>query len=122
MVKTEEAKSQLVIVTGLLVLHLIFEKAQPWFLIIAVTVGVISIVIPVAGSLLVKGWLRFAEILGAVNGRILLTLIFFLVLLPVAIIARWNRKDPLMLQNEDSGSVYTDRNHSYEAKDLDNVW
>ena len=122
MVKTEEAKSQLVIVTGLLVLHFIFEKAQPWFLITAAAVGVISIGIPVAGSLIVKGWLRFAEILGAVNGRILLTLIFFLVLLPVALIARLSRKDSPFLQNEDSGSVYTDRNHLYEAKDLDNVW
>jgi hypothetical protein len=122
MTKAEEAKAQLVIVTGLLVLHFIFKKAQPYFLIAAVAVGVICIVIPVLGSLIVKGWYKLAEVLGAINGRVLLSIVFFIVLFPVALISRLSKKNQLGLKRETGKSVFVERNHKYEAKDFDQVW
>lgn len=120
MSESDKAKAQLVIVTGLVVLYFIF-KSQ-YFLIAGAVVGVLSIAIPAAGDLIVKGWYKIAEILGAINGRILLSLVFFVVLFPVAIIAKMGKKNPLALKREAKDSVFVERNHKYSAKDLEQVW
>lgn len=120
MSESEKAKAQLVIVTGLVVLYFIFKSN--YFLIAAAIVGVLSIAIPAAGDLIVKGWYKIAEVLGAINGKILLSLVFFVVLFPVAIIARMGKKNPLALKREAKDSVFVERNHKYAAKDLEQVW
>jgi hypothetical protein len=91
-------------------------------MIAAAVIGVLSVAIPVAGDLIVKGWYKIAEILGAINGRILLSFVFFIILVPVALMARIGKKNPLSLKRESKKSVFIDRNHKYEAKDLEQVW
>jgi len=120
MSESDKAKAQLVIVTGLVVLYFIFKSH--YFLIAAAVIGVLSIAIPAAGDLIVKGWYKLAEILGAINGRILLSLVFFVVLFPVAAIAKLGKKNPLALKREAKDSVFVERNHKYAAKDLEQVW
>jgi len=120
MKESDKIKAQLVIVTGLVILYFIF-KSQ-YFLIAAAAIGVVSIAIPVAGDLIVKGWYKLAEILGAINGRILLSAVFFIVLFPVALISRLGKKDPLTLKKGELDSVFVERNHKYAAKDLEQVW
>jgi hypothetical protein len=122
MSESEKTKAQLVIVTGLIVLYYIFKSRYPYFIIAAGAVGVLSLAIPAAGDLIVKGWYKIAEILGAINGRILLSLVFFVVLFPVAAIAKLSKKNPLGLKRESNKSVFTERNHKYSAKDLEQVW
>jgi hypothetical protein len=122
MSESEKSKAQLVIVTGLVVLYFIFNSRYPYFLIAAAVIGVLSVAIPVAGDLIVKGWYKIAEILGAINGRILLSFVFFIILVPVALMARIGKKNPLSLKRESKKSVFIDRNHKYEAKDLEQVW
>jgi hypothetical protein len=122
MSESEKTKAQLVIVTGLVVLYFIFKSRYPYFLVAAAAVGVLSIAIPAIGDLIVKGWYKLAEILGAINGRILLSAVFFLVLFPVAFIAKIGKKNVLSLKREHKGSVFVERNHKYSAKDLEQVW
>ena len=52
----------------------------------------------------------------------ILSLIFFVVLVPVALIAKMSRKKLLNLKGRDLDTVYTERNHAYTAKDLKDVW
>jgi hypothetical protein len=118
----DKSKAQLVIVTGLVVLYFIFKSRYPYLLIAAGAIGVVSIAIPILGDLIVKGWYKLAEILGAINGRILLSIVFFVVLLPVALLAKIGKKNPLMLKRENGKSVFVDRDHKYTPKDLEQVW
>jgi hypothetical protein len=122
MSESEKSKAQLVIVTGLVVLYFIFSSRYPYFLVAAAVIGVVSLAIPVAGDLIVKGWYKLAEIMGAINGRILLSAVFFIVLVPVALIAKLSKKNPLSLKRESGKSVFIDRNHKYEPKDMEQVW
>lgn len=122
MSESEKIKAQLVIVTGLVAIHFIFKVQHPYFLIAALVIGIVSIAIPALGDLIVKLWYKLAEVLGAINGKILLSLVFFVVLFPVALIAKLSKKNPLHLKKEDSDSVFTERNHKYSAKDLEQVW
>ncbi|GAA4442663.1 hypothetical protein GCM10023091_29840 [Ravibacter arvi] len=121
MASEDKSKAQLVIVTGMLVLYFIFKR--DWLLYVGVFVGLASVFVPFLGDLIVKGWFKLAEGLGYVNSRILLSIIFFLVLFPVALMARTGRgKNLLGLRKDPSKSAFTERNHQYVAKDLKNVW
>lgn len=122
MTESEKVKAQLVIVTGLVVLYFVFKSQYVYFLFTAAAIGVISLAIPAAGNFIVKIWYKFAEILGAINGKILLSVVFFVILLPVALIARLTKKNPLALKKVAKDSVFVERNHKYTAKDLENVW
>ena len=118
----DKAKAQLVIVTGLVVIYFIFKARYPWLLYAAAVIGILSIAIPSVGNLIVKGWYKLAEIMGAINGRILLSIIFFFILFPIAVLSRMGRKNPLGLKSDNKDSAFTERNHLYTAKDLAQVW
>jgi hypothetical protein len=120
--ETDKAKAQLVIVTGLVVFYFIFKSRYPYLLYAAAAVGIISVAVPYLGDLIVKGWFKLAEVLGAINGRILLSIIFFVILFPLAILSRMGNKNPLSLKKGKDGSAFSDRNHLYTAKDLEQVW
>jgi hypothetical protein len=116
----EKVKAQLVIVTGLLVLYFVFKS--PWWLYAAVAVGVVSLAIPALGDLLVKGWFKLAEILGNINGKIILSVMFFVFLFPIAVLYRLTAKNPLAVKRTKSDSFYTDRDHLYTKEDLEHTW
>jgi len=77
-----------------------------------------------AANAIARGWLAFAEVLGAVNSRILLGAIFYLFLTPIALLARLTRGDFLHLKRgEGAGRSYWQRrDHAYTAGDIDKLW
>lgn len=116
----EKVKAQLVIVTGLLVLYFFFKSV--WFLYAAVAVGVVSLAIPVIGDFLVKIWFKLAEVLGAINGKIILSLMFYIFLFPIAMLYRLSTKNPMAVKHSENVSMYTERNHMYTKEDLEHTW
>jgi hypothetical protein len=113
-------KTILVIVTGLLVIALIFEI--DWLNLVALSIGAISIFFPAIGKAIEWAWFKLAMALGWVNARILLSIIYFVFLLPLAWVSRLFTKDPLMLRSRKTSSLFTTRNHLYTKKDLENIW
>ena len=71
-----------------------------------------------------RGWLAFAHVLGAVNSRILLSLIFYLFLTPIALLARAVRGDFLALKRTTAPdrSYWQPRDHAYTKTDLEKLW
>ena len=69
-------------------------------------------------------WIRFSEILSKINNTILLSVLFYLVLTPLAFFSRIFNKDLLKIHdnNKTSISYYQDRNHCYTKADLENMW
>lgn len=69
-------------------------------------------------------WLNLSELLGRVMSKVLLTLIFVLLVCPVAIVRMAMGKDALLLKRfkKDEGSVFTERNHSYTKTDFINQY
>jgi hypothetical protein len=113
-------KTILVIVTGLLVIALIVKIH--WLLMMAMAISVVSVFIPAAAKSIEWFWLKLAQGLGWINSRILLSLVYFLFLLPVAWVSRLFTKDPLALKNRKTTSLFVTRNHLYTKKDLENIW
>ncbi len=89
---------------------------------IAIGVGFLSLLIPPLAKAIEWAWLKLALGLGWLNSRILLSVIYFVFLMPIAWLAKLFTKDPLMLKRNASSSVYVTRNHQYKKEDLENIW
>ena len=87
----------------------------------AVLLALAIFVKPVA-ALLARWWLWVSEKIAFLNSMIILTLLFYLVLTPVALIYRLFNKDPLNLDLNNTGSFYAERNHTYAKADLEKMW
>ena len=71
-----------------------------------------------------KFWFGFSHALGGVVSRILLTLLFYVMVMPVGLVRRAIGKDTMQLKKWKQGraSVFRDRNHLFTAEDLDNPY
>ena len=67
-------------------------------------------------------WRKFALLLSLVVPKILLTLVFYLVLTPLALLSRLNKKsDPLLLKRVE-GTFFRDMEKEFKKKDFENTW
>jgi hypothetical protein len=119
MKKEKTLEAMLVITTGMLLIYLI--KQEYVFLYISLACGLTGIFIKPLASLIAFGWYKTGDLLGFVVSKIVLTLIFFFFLLPVALLFRFFHKDPLHLKKPGQ-SNWSIREHTYSEKDMINIW
>lgn len=115
--KSKNAEAILVMVTGLIILYLVFKMNT--LLTLALAVAVLSLLSGFIRDTMVWLWIKMAEVLGYINSRILLTFIFFILLTPVAFLYKLTGKDPMQRKRK-SGikSMFVERNHTYTKEDL----
>ena len=67
-------------------------------------------------------WLGFSHLLGTIVSKILLTLVFFIVVVPVGLIRRIMGIDTLKIRKykKSNQSVFENRNITYSGKDIEN--
>lgn len=82
----------------------------------------IGLFVKVVAAAIARLWMRFAFALGAVNTKIILTLTFFLILTPIAVLYRWKHGDFLSIREKSTGTLWHERNHRYRAEDLQKQW
>ena len=109
----------LVLIAGFCVLHLIFGGKV--FLAIAIIVLVLSGSSKKAAVWIEKSWLWVGGTLGKINAAILLFLIYYLLLTPIAFLSRIGGNDPMQLKPPANSNFRSD-NHMYVADDLKNPW
>jgi hypothetical protein len=118
--KHDRFKTILVIVTGLLALSVFFEVKL--LAIAALTLGLVAVFIPLAARVIEWLWMKLALMLGWTNSKILLGIIYFGFLMPLAMVSRLFTKDPLSIKARDTSTLFVERNHSYKKDDLTNIW
>jgi len=66
-------------------------------------------------------WFGLSNLLGTIVSKVLLSLVFFIVVLPIALLRRLLGKDTLLLKKfkKSSESVMKTRKHTYVAADLE---
>lgn len=69
-------------------------------------------------------WLNFAHVLSGVVSRVIMTLEFFFLVLPIGLVRRAMGRDSLALKKWKRGSesVFVTRDHAYRADDLRNPY
>lgn len=118
--REQKLESILVITLGLVVLYLLFKSVV--FLAAALALGVLSLASDLLLTKITWAWSRLASLLGYLNGTILLSAVYYLVLCPVAYFYRLRHPDALQLRKKSTGTYFTTRNHTYTPKDLENMW
>lgn len=89
-----------------------------------VTAGILVIIGLLFSSLTNKIhwlWMKIGEGMGFVTGKIVLTIIFYIFLVPLSFLARLRKRKPIKL-NPDSNSFYTERNFTYTGESMKNLW
>lgn len=111
--------SGMAVVLILLVIGLI-TKEETWYK-IAIGALLMDMVFPMFYFPFALLWYGLADIMGSVASRILLTVIYLVIVLPVALVRRISGKDPLLLGKFKKGtsSVMKIRNHIFTAQDLE---
>ena len=121
MAKNYQSKETVLVITvGLLVLYVIFKNRV--FLYCALGIGVAGVLSFYLSEKIHWLWNRLSMLLSAVTNRILLGVVFFLVLTPMALVRRLGKKDGLRRFDRNATSNFSRREHVFEKQDLENTW
>jgi hypothetical protein len=134
--KKESDTGQALVLLCLIVFMFTFSRL---FVTFALILLVVNMVCPVVFRPAALVWFGLAEVLGMVVSRIVLTLVFVMMVIPVGLIRYWAGSDPMRLkewkqsrnivgcQNDASegkykDSVFVERNHLYTDQDIINPY
>ena len=125
MSKTKIYEALLVISTAFLVIYLYgllrLGESKELFIYIACGIGLSGIIIKALGKLIAQAWYKLADLLSLFMSKIIMSVVFILVLVPVALLYRLSKKDRLGL-NRKNESRWIGREHRYTSDDLKNIW
>jgi len=117
--KAKSLETLLVLAGAFIVVFWIFSKKI--FLVLAFVFILVGIFSPYLASKISWLWLKFAELLGGVMSKIILSIVYFVFLVPIALLYRLIKKNPLILKRQ-KDSYYMERNKEYSSKDIENIW
>lgn len=122
MKREQTLETVLVIAAGLLVVY--FFAGYHYIPFIVFALIVIGVFVKPVANLIAEYWMKLAHILGTISSTVLLSLVFFLVLTPVAWFNKRISKDSMALKrNKTRTTMYFNRNaHLYSRKDFENPW
>jgi len=118
-ISKERAKDAgMAVVLILLILSLLLEKKV--LLPCAVAALVINMTAPGFYKLFARFWFMLATFLGTFMSKVLLTIVFGIVVLPVGALYRLFGKDSLQLKQfkKERSSAFRDRTHLFQAEDV----
>jgi hypothetical protein len=85
----------------------------------AFALGAIGVFIPWLAGKIHWAWMKLAHVLGYVMSKVMLTLVYVLVVVPMGI---FSRKKITMQLKPTGNSYFRERNYTYKKEDLENVW
>lgn len=78
---------------------------------------VVGLLVPPAARAFHTAWMRFAVLLGHVNSRVLLTLVYYLGVTPYGFVTRLVGRDPLRRRGAKSESYWVERKTTRQARE-----
>ena len=117
----EERKKHLetIIVLVLALIVIFWVSGNKYLLWGAFGLGAIGVFIPWLAAKIHWAWMKLAHVMGYVMSKVMLTLVYVLVVVPMGIFSR----KKITMQLKTSGSSYfRERNYTYKKEDLENVW
>tara|TARA_B110000858_G_C17578100_1_gene369978 strand:+ start:197 stop:571 length:375 start_codon:yes stop_codon:yes gene_type:complete len=118
--KSEPTKTVLVITIGMLVVFMATQW-QP-ALIISMVIGLIGIFSHYLAIKINFLWMKLTWVLSLIVPNILLSIVFYLILTPIALLSRiFLKKDDLFLKNE-SHSLFKVYNKKFNEDSFKNPW
>ena len=92
------------------------------FLKVSIIIGLLGVISDKASLFIDKIWFKISHILSLIIPNILLGLIFYLILFPIALLSRlFGNKDPLSLKNNQK-TLFINKNIIFKAKSFEQSW
>ncbi|GAF04040.1 SxtJ family membrane protein [Saccharicrinis fermentans] len=115
--KAQEATLALV----LLILIVVIKYEQSWLLFVAVVLIIVSFVSKKTSFVIAKGWFGIAHFIGIVMSHVVLFVIYYFVLFPLAVLQRLTGRNQLR-KKDYVHSYFHWRNHLYDEEDVKKPW
>lgn len=105
----------------LLLLVLFIARKREWYLIGAIAMHVVNMIAPQVYRPAAVVWFGLSHLIGTIVSKILLVIVFFFIVTPIAIVRRLFGKDSLKLRDfkRGSDSVMLERNHLFVSADME---
>jgi Saxitoxin biosynthesis operon protein SxtJ len=87
---------------------------------VAMVLLALDMIVPQVYKPVAVVWFGLSELLGIISSKVLLSIAFFIVVVPIGLLRRFLGKDSLKLKafKQDQGSVMSERNHKFVAGDI----
>jgi hypothetical protein len=118
-IHSDPIKTILVIVVGFLIVYVI-SKWQGW-LGIALFFGILSLLSDYLAKKIDFLWMKLSWLLGLIVPNILLSIIFFVFLTPIALLSRIGNKDPLSLKHTRT-SLFKEYHKDFNKASFEKPW
>jgi len=86
------------------------------FIYVNIALGAIALISYPFTKLIVQLWYKIAEVMGGIMSKVLLSLVFFLFLTPIAFMYR------LFKKRRKAHSNWHNRNHQFSVSEFEKVW
>jgi hypothetical protein len=101
--------------------HVKRPELGKYLLLSALILGLIGVFIPFLADKIHWAWMKLAHVMGWVMSKVILTLVFFVFLVPMALLMRVLGKGNVQLK-AGGKSYYKERNFLYDKDSLEHVW
>ena len=117
--KSNPTKTLLVLILAFLIVYL-FTKYN-WVIYTTIGLAIIGVLSSYLTKIIDAFWMKLAWVLSLFVPKIILSIVFYLVLTPIAFIAKLFSKDELLLKNK-YDSCFKEVNKTFSAEDLTKPW
>ena len=119
-IKTNPVKTILVITVGVQIIY--FTTLWEPALLISLILGLIGVISKYLAIKIDFLWMKLTWLISLIIPNILLTIVFYIILTPIALISRlFSKKDEMFLINT-SSSLFKENNKTFNKKSFQNPW
>lgn len=119
-IKSNPTKTVLVIAVGFLIIH--FFSGWKWAMNVSIIVGVLGLLSDYLAEKIDYLWMKLTWVLSMIVPNILLSLIFYVFLTPIALLSRlFGEKNQLSLKNTQD-SLFKDNTKPFDKTSFEKTW
>jgi ABC-type nitrate/sulfonate/bicarbonate transport system permease component len=120
----EKQTIEMGVILGGIFLVISMVTKMPVFQTISLATLLISLIVPRVFYPLALLWFGLSQAMGNLVSKVILAAVFFLVVLPVGLVLRLVKHDPLKLRQfkGNQSSAFQNRNHLYQSNELFNQY
>lgn len=120
-VKNEEQAKDAGLAMVLILLLVVLLGEKHFLLLPAILCLVLVMSVPSVFAPWARVWFAFSHLLGTGISKILLTVVFYGVAMPIGVVRRWGGADSMRVKlwKKGTDSVFVDRNHAITRRDIE---
>ena len=119
--KAKEKETILTLCTALVIVFLISKEKNIYLLEAAAVLGFVGMFSDFLSSKIHWAWMKLAEAMGFVMNKVILGIVFYIFLTPIALLSKLAGKKNFE-KNKQTQTFYVEKDHTYNSSDLQKPW